>query len=98
MIPVSKLSRGNGASTEATGPGHLSAACRPFTDAVTQFEVEAGDVRRPIAELDRRYPGFGDHITRRMAIAIDGEIHQDADGAPLGAASEVYLIPRIGGG
>jgi hypothetical protein len=36
--------------------------------------------------------------TVRQAIAIDGEIHQDALFAPLGPASEVYLIPRIGGG
>jgi len=80
---------------------HVVAACstcRPFTGGTTQFEVEAPNVRRLIAELDRRYPGFGDHITRRMAIAIDGEIHQDADAAPLAPDSEVYLIPRIGGG
>ena len=51
-----------------------------------------------IAELERRYPGFGEHIHRRMAVAIDGEIHQDADLVALKPTSEVYLIPRIGGG
>jgi molybdopterin synthase sulfur carrier subunit len=72
--------------------------CRDFTGDVTEFEVAGDTVRRVIAELDRRYPGFGEHIERRMAIAIDGEIHQDALFEPLTPNSEVYLIPRIGGG
>jgi molybdopterin converting factor small subunit len=76
----------------------VCSSCRAFTGDVTAFDVEADTVRRAIVELDRRYPGFGDHIERRMAIAIDGEIHQDALFVPLTPASEVYLIPRIGGG
>ena len=80
---------------------HIVAAgsgCRRYTGGAVEFDVEADTVRRMIAEIDARFPGFGDHIARRMAIAIDGEIHQDADAAPLTADSEVYLIPRIGGG
>ena len=33
-----------------------------------------------------------------MAIAIDGEIFQDAYAVALQAGSEIVLIPRIGGG
>ena len=80
---------------------HVVAACstcRQFTGGASEFDVKASDIRRLIAELDRRFPGFGEHIERRMAIAIDGEIHQDAHGAALRPDSEVYLIPRIGGG
>jgi len=73
-------------------------SCRAFTGDVTEFDVAGGSVRQMIGELDRRYPGFGDHIEKRMAIAIDGEIHQDALFAPLTPDSEVFLIPRIGGG
>jgi len=73
-------------------------SCRAFTGDVTEFEVSGDSVRQVLRELDRRYPGFGDHIERRMAIAIDGEIHQDALFAPLKPDSEVFLIPRIGGG
>ncbi len=69
-----------------------------FTGGATTFDVEAPTVGKVIAELDRRFPGFGDHIHRRMAIAIDGEIHQDADLVAVAATSELYLIPRIGGG
>ena len=33
-----------------------------------------------------------------MAVAIDGEIYQDAYGAKLLPGSEIVLIPKIGGG
>jgi len=69
-----------------------------FTGGRAEFDVAATTVRGLIRELDARYPGAGDYVARRMAIAIDGEIFQDADGAVLGDASEVCLIPKIGGG
>ena len=71
---------------------------REYTGGVAEFDVGATTVRRMILELEERYPGFGDYVERRMAIAIDGEIHQDAWGAELKPDSEVYLIPKIGGG
>ena len=33
-----------------------------------------------------------------MAVAIDGKIFRDAYLAPLNPESEIYLIPKIGGG
>jgi molybdopterin synthase sulfur carrier subunit len=69
-----------------------------FTGGAAEFDVAAGTVRSMIRELEQRFPGLGDYVGRRMAIAIDGEIFQDADGAMLGEASEVCLIPKIGGG
>jgi molybdopterin synthase sulfur carrier subunit len=71
---------------------------REFTGGAAAFDVGADTVRRMILEIEARYPGFGDYIERRMAIAIDGEIHQDAYAAPLRPNSEVCLIPKIGGG
>ena len=72
--------------------------CIAFTGGVSEFDVTATTVRQLIQELERRYPGLGDFVERRMAVAIDGEIHQDALAAPLSEHSEVYLIPKIGGG
>jgi molybdopterin converting factor small subunit len=71
---------------------------REFTGGLAEFDVGADTVRRMIVELEGRYPGLGDYIERRMAVAIDGEIHQDAWASPLGPDSEVVLIPKIGGG
>ena len=73
-------------------------AARRFTGGETEFEVEADTVRRMIAELDRRYPGLGHQIDEGMAVAIDGEIYQDAYQARLKPDSEIVLIPKIGGG
>jgi molybdopterin converting factor small subunit len=65
---------------------------------VTELEMEANNFRHLILELDRRFPGLGREIEESMAVAIDGEIFQDAYLAPLNPDSEIYLIPKIGGG
>ena len=76
----------------------LSARRLSVTGGQTEFDVEANTVRRMIAELERRYPGLGHQIDEGMAIAIDGEIFQDAYLEKLKPDSEVVLIPKIGGG
>ena len=76
----------------------LPPECGPFTDGVTEVDVEADTVGRLIAALEARFPGLGEFVDRRMAIAIDGEIHQNSWTSSIGPASEVYLIPKIGGG
>ena len=69
-----------------------------FTGGASEFDVAAKSVGAMFRELEARWPGLGEYVERRMAIAIDGEIFQDADGAAFGDASEVCLIPKIGGG
>jgi sulfur-carrier protein len=69
-----------------------------FTGGRAAFDVAAATVGEMIRELDHRFPGLGEYVDRRMAIAIDGEIFQDALAAPLSPSSEVCLIPKIGGG
>jgi hypothetical protein len=71
---------------------------RRFTGGVTELEVEANNFRRMVVELDRRFPGLGRQIDESMAVAIDGEIFQDAYLAPLNPDSEIVLVPKIGGG
>ncbi len=73
-------------------------AARRFTGGVTELEVKADTFRRMVLELEGRYPGLGRQIEESMAVAIDGEIFQDAYLAPLRPDSEIYLIPKIGGG
>ena len=73
-------------------------AARRFTGGVTELEVKADTFRRMVLELEGRYPGLGRQIEESMAVAIDGEIFQDAYLAPLKPDSEIYLIPKIGGG
>jgi molybdopterin synthase sulfur carrier subunit len=73
-------------------------ASQQFADGQTEFEVEATTFRQLVRELDRRFPGLGKQVEECMAVAIDGEIFQDSYAAELKPGSEIYLIPKIGGG
>ena len=74
------------------------AACQRFTNGKTELEVTATTFRWLVREVDEKFPGLGKQVEEGMAIAIDGEIYQDAYGATFGDDSEVVLIPKIGGG
>ena len=69
-----------------------------FTTRLIELKVEANTVRCLILEFDRRFPGLGRQIDEGTALAIDGEIFQDAHLAQLKRESEIYPIPEIGGG
>ena len=73
-------------------------SCQRFTGGKTELEVTATNFRRLVVELEQRFPGLGKQVEDSMAIAIDGEIYQDAYSAPLNPDSEIVLIPKIGGG
>lgn len=73
-------------------------ASKALTGGLTEFEVEATNFRRLVLELERRYPGLGRQVEESMAVAIDGEIYQDAYAAAFRPDSEIVLIPKIGGG
>ena len=73
-------------------------AGRRFTAGAAELEVAATTFRRLVLELDQRFPGLGKQVEDSMAVAIDGEIYQDAYAAELRPDSEIVLIPKIGGG
>jgi molybdopterin converting factor small subunit len=59
--------------------------------------IEAPRVHELLQLLAARYPRLAD-LLPHTAIAIDGEIFNDAEYEPLTADSEVHLVPRIAGG
>jgi molybdopterin converting factor small subunit len=61
------------------------------------LDVAAGNIFDLVRALDRLSPGFGESAEVRLAFAVDGTITSDW-GAPLNAASEVIVVPRVGGG
>ena len=69
-----------------------------YTGGVTELEVEASDVRGVIRALEARYAGIGRELEEGMAVALDGQIHQDDLFATVRPESEVCFLPRIGGG
>jgi len=74
-----------------------SALCDRFTQGQEQLDIDAPNVMQLVRELDRRFPGIGEHIETRISIAVDGAIITDWR-QPLTAASEVFMVPRIAGG
>ena len=60
-------------------------------------EAKAGNVLQLVDALDRMAPGFAEIAPVRTVFAVDGEITADWSVA-INDASEVILLPRIGGG
>ncbi len=71
---------------------------RDFANGKAEIEIMAGDVRQLIKQLEVNFPGIGERLRERTAVAIDGEIFQDALLQPIHENSEVYFLPMIEGG
>jgi sulfur-carrier protein len=68
------------------------------TGGIDVVEIEAPRVHELIGELVARFPRLNREMFGRFAVAIDGEIHNDADYRALKSDSEVHFVPRIAGG
>ena len=71
---------------------------RQYTGGVTELDVEAANVRQLFARLGERYPALAPHLQQGLAVAIDGQIYQDALLQPIGGDSDVHVLPQIAGG
>ncbi len=71
---------------------------RAYTGGVTVFEIEATTLRDVIKEMDRRYPGLGEHLEEETTVAIDGEIHDVGYYQQVKPGAEVFFIPKLEGG
>lgn len=76
----------------------LSGNLRSFAGGERELELDARNVRELLELLAERYPSMAPHLDEGLAVAIDGEIHQDDWFASIGAGSEVHLMPKIAGG
>jgi molybdopterin converting factor small subunit len=76
----------------------LSGTLKQLAGGASEIEVEARDVRQLLRALGERCPALAPHLEDGYAIAIDGEIFQDAWFAPIRPDSEVHLVPAIRGG
>lgn len=71
---------------------------RQYTSGQTEVDVEGADVRAIVRALEARFPGLGERVQTEMAIAIDGELFQDPFLEPVEPNSELFVLPKIGGG
>jgi sulfur-carrier protein len=71
---------------------------RQFTGGVSELAVEATTVRQLFARLGEKFPDLLPHLETGSAVAIDGQIYQDALLQPIAPDSEVHILPQIAGG
>jgi len=71
---------------------------RRYTGGVTEFSVSAKNLRGIIKEMDRLYPGLGEHLEEETTVAIDGEIHEVGYYQTVRPGSEIFFIPKLEGG
>lgn len=62
-----------------------------------EVEVTAANYRELLIALEEKFPGMGDALAN-MAVAIDGQIYQDAFLESLQADSDIFFMQRIEGG
>ena len=75
----------------------LPPSLRALTGA-ERLTLAAVNVAALLRALEARYPGFGAALGPRFAVAIDGDIRNDADFEPLGEDTEVTFLPPLAGG
>lgn len=75
----------------------IPSALRSHT-GVERVSLAARDVRGVVAALEDRFPGFRERLGPRFAVAIDGEIVQEAWLEPVPTGSELHFLPPLAGG
>jgi molybdopterin converting factor small subunit len=68
------------------------------TGCVAEFHLPATSVQELFRKLGELHPALAPHLETGVAVAIDGQIFQDALLEPIGTDSEVFLLPQIAGG
>ncbi len=69
-----------------------------LTGGVAEFDLPAASVRQLFRLLGELHPDIAPHLEDGVAVAIDGQIYQDAMFQEIGPSSEVFLLPQIAGG
>jgi sulfur-carrier protein len=71
---------------------------RQFTGGVTELTIDAATVQQLFRKLGQLHPALAPHLEQGLAVAIDGQIYQDALFQEIGAEAEVHILPQIAGG
>ena len=69
-----------------------------ITGGVAEFQLSATSVKQLFQQLAELHPALAPHLEEGIAVAIDGQIYQDALLEPIAPDSEVFILPQIAGG
>ena len=75
----------------------LSSSMAELTGGMREVELAVCNYRELTLALCEQWPQLAGLIDR-SAVAIDGQIYQDAFAETLASGSEVFFMPRIEGG
>jgi molybdopterin converting factor small subunit len=98
MVRHTQQSRANSREDHPMAHVSLIGNLRQYTGGITELDVEAATVRQLFARLSDKFPELGPHLEKGSAVAIDGQIYQDALFQPIGPDSDVHILPQIAGG
>jgi hypothetical protein len=76
---------------------HFSSELSAHTGGLEAVVIAAPRVHELLEAVVSRFPDLAPMVGA-MAVAVDGEIYQDADYVPLQPESDVHLVPRTVGG
>lgn len=76
---------------------HFSSGMARFTGGVESVTVDAPRVRELLVAVTERFPDLADPL-EVMAIAVDGEVHQNPEYTKLTDESEIHFVPQVAGG
>jgi molybdopterin synthase sulfur carrier subunit len=76
---------------------HFGLEQQRFTNGVLEIELEAPNVSQLIAKLEAKFPGLGP-LLESSAVAINGEVINDAAYEPVPKGAEVYFVVKAAGG
>lgn len=69
-----------------------------LTGGLAELQMSATSVKQLFQQLADLHPAIAPHLEEGVAVAIDGQIYQDALFQPIDPESEVFLLPKIAGG
>ena len=76
----------------------LTGSLRHYTGGESEVELEVKTIRQLFQRLEERFPALAPQLEEGFAVAIDGQIYQDAWLQPIPEGAEVALMPQLGGG
>ena len=74
----------------------LNGNLKQLSGGRSEFQLDVNDVRQLFAQLGERYPELAPHLEEGIAVAIDGEIFQDALFATIGPLPVSLHLRAIG--
>jgi molybdopterin converting factor small subunit len=65
---------------------------------IDAIDIDAHNINGLLKALAARLPAIAAEIEAGVAVAVDGQIYQDALLHPLADDADVHILPQIGGG